>query len=86
MTDNTTQGPVTTDASGQPTKAPQPKVLAATGGSVLGGAVGLIGIYVLETTAKIDIPGPVEGAVFIVVSAILAFVAGYLKRPSANAS
>ena len=74
--------PVTTDEAGIPTSTPQPKVLAATGGSVLGGAIGLIGIYVVESTAHIDIPGPVEGAIFIVVSAVLAFGAGYLKRPS----
>ena len=74
--------PVTTDEAGKPTSTPQPKVLAATGGTVLGGAVAGIGIYIVETAAGIDIPSPVELSVVIVVSTLLTFLAGYFKRPS----
>jgi hypothetical protein len=77
---------VTTDAAGVPTKTPQPKVVAGTVGAGVGAAVSEIGIWLVESTAHIDIPGGVEAAIVIVVTAALGFVAGYLKRPSADAS
>lgn len=74
--------PITTDAAGQPTAAPQPKVLAATSGAVVGGAITTIGIYVFETATAVDLPSLVEGAILTLITAGVAFAAGYIKRPS----
>ena len=77
------QKPVTTDADGQPTATPQPKVYAATVGAGVGTAISTIGIWIIEASAGIDIPAPVELSIGVVVTAGLAFLGGYLKRPSA---
>lgn len=75
-------GPVTTDEAGVPTKAPQPKVIAATTGAVIGGAITTIGIYAFEGVTSIDLPQTVEGAVLTLVVGAVALAAGYIKRPS----
>lgn len=74
--------PMTTDEAGQPTATPQPKVLAAASGAIVGGAITTIGIYVFETTTAVDLPSVVEGAILTLITAGVAFAAGYLKRPS----
>lgn len=74
--------PVTTDAAGEPTPVPQPKVVAAASGAVVGGAISTIGIYAFEGLSGIDLPQPVEGAVLTLIVAGVAFAAGYIKRPS----
>lgn len=57
-----------------------PKVTAATGGAGVGGALGIVLIYILERIPAIgDLPAGVEAAVIVLVSAGLAFLAGYLK-------
>lgn len=76
--------PVTTDGAGKPTPIPQPKVIAATGGTVIGGAIAGVAIWITETAANIDIPGEVEVSIVVIVSTIATFVAGYIKRPSAK--
>lgn len=73
---------ITTDASGQPTNTPQPKVIAATAGAGVGTAVSTIGVYLIETLANVDLPDAIEGAILVLVSAGVAFLAGYIKRPS----
>lgn len=73
---------VTTDELGRPTSEPQPKVLAATAGAGVGAAVSTLAIYLVETLGKIDLPDAVEGAVLVLVSAGVAFLAGYVKRPT----
>lgn len=78
--------PVTTDENGEPTKTPQPKVVAAAAGAGVGEAINTIAVYVIETAAHIDLPVGVELAGGILIAAGLAFVAGYVKRPSAKAS
>lgn len=78
--------PVTSDATGTPTRTPQPKVIAATVGAGVGAAITTIGVYVFESVSKVDLPDTVEGAALVIVTAGLAFLAGYIKRPSANAS
>ena len=55
-----------------------PKVVAASGGAGLGYAVGQIAVYYLEKIGG-DVPPDVEGAMVLVVSAAVAFAAGYLK-------
>lgn len=61
----------------------QPKVKAATVGGGTGGALGIVLIYVLERVPAIgDIPGAVEVAIVLLVSAALAFVAGYFAPDS----
>lgn len=78
--------PVTTNAKGVPTRRPQPKVVAATIGSGVAGAFTTVGVYVFESLSGVDLPGVVEGALFVLVGAVATFVAGYVKRPSPRAS
>jgi hypothetical protein len=73
---------VTTDSTGMPTSRPQPKVLAATAGAGVGAAISTIGVYLIETLGRVDLPDAVEGALLVLVSAGVAFAAGYIKRPS----
>lgn len=77
---------VTTNEYDEPTTLPQPKVVAATIGAGVGGALTIIGVYIVETAARIDIPAPVETAAALVVTSALSFAAGYFKRPSDKAS
>lgn len=77
---------VTTDAAGAPTPTPQPKVIAATVGAGVGAAVSTLGVYLIESLGGIDLPETVEGAILVIITAGLSFAAGYIKRPSANAS
>lgn len=74
--------PVTTDPSGEPTGTPQPKVIAATIGAGVGAALSTVGVYAFETLAQHDLPDVVEGAIGVLVTAAVAFAAGYIKRPS----
>lgn len=64
----------------QADKTPQPKVVAATIGGGVGTAISTIAIWIIEASAKIDIPNEVELAVGVVITAALAFVAGYVKK------
>ena len=73
---------VTTDENGAVTSEPQPKVIAATAGAGVGAATSTIIIYLIETLGRIDLPAAVEGAALVLVSAGVAFLAGYIKRPS----
>lgn len=73
--------PVTTDTNGVPTRKPQPKVISATVGAGLGSAIGEISVWIIEASAGIDVPANVEMAIGVVLTAALAFVSGYLKRP-----
>lgn len=77
------QKPVTTDAEGNPTQTPQPKVIAATVGAGVGTALGVIAVWAFEATTGTDVPEGVELAVGVVLTAGLAFVGGYFKRPGA---
>lgn len=77
---------ITTNEYGEPTATPQPKVLAATTGAGVGAAVTTLGVYVFETATRIDLPSIVEAALLVLVTAGLAFAAGYIKRPSPKAS
>lgn len=61
-------------------KAPQPKVVAATVGAGVGSAVGEIVVWIVEASAAIDIPANVELAIGVVLTAGLAFVGGYWKK------
>lgn len=61
-------------------KRPQNKVWAATGGSVVGVAASTIIVWIVEASAKIDIPESVELAVPVVITAGLTFLAGYYKK------
>lgn len=74
--------PVTTDETGLPSSVPQPKVIAAAGGAGVGAAVTTLTIWLIENLAKIDLPAEVEGAALVLITTGLAFLAGYVKRPS----
>lgn len=75
--------PTTTDGSGSPTLIPQPKVIAGAVGAGVGAATAELGIWIVESTAGIDIPSAIEGSITVLVVALVGFLAGYIKRPSA---
>ena len=60
--------------------APVPKVLAATAGSGLGGAVGIIIVWALSAVGQ-DVPLNIAIAISTVCSVLITFVAGYLAPP-----
>lgn len=64
----------------EPNKTPQPKVVAATSGAGVGGALAVITNWIIEASTGIDIPESVELATVVVFTAGLAFVSGYWKR------
>lgn len=64
----------------EPSKTPQPKVVAATVGAGVGSAIGEIIVWGVEASANINIPGNVELAIGVVLTAGLAFLSGYMKR------
>lgn len=72
----------TTDEAGRPTSSPQPKVVAATAGAGVGAAVSTLAVYLIETLGKIDLPEAVDGAILVLVTAGVSFLAGYLKKPT----
>lgn len=74
---------VTTDGQDQPTATPQPKVIAATIGAGVGAATSTLLVYIIEEAGRIDLPDTVEGAIGVLITAGVAFIAGYIKRPSA---
>lgn len=63
----------------EPSAQPQPKVLAATAGSAVGGAAALLLAWILGMFG-VMVPGEVQGAVSILLVAAGTFVAGYWKR------
>lgn len=81
MSDHSAQPPVTRDAAGNPTSTPDPKVLAATGGTVVGAAAGAVLVYVIETVAGVDLPDGIDASIVTLVAAAVTFVAGYVKHP-----
>lgn len=74
-------GLTTTDAAGEVTAKPTSKVVASTVGAGVGVALANIGVYVIETVAKIDIPEGVELSVGVVLTAGLAYLAGWATKP-----
>lgn len=73
---------VTTDENGGVTKEPQPKVIAATAGSLVGGAVSTITLFLIESLGNLVLPDEVKSAAVVLISAGVAFLAGYIKRPT----
>lgn len=63
-------------------KAPVPKVWAATAGSGFGGAIGAVVVWALGQ-AGVSVPPEIGIAISTICSAIVAFVAGYLTPPKA---
>lgn len=64
----------------EPSKTPQPKVVAATAGAGVGVALGTVVTWIVEASAGIDIPAGVELAIGVILTAGLAFVGGYWKK------
>jgi hypothetical protein len=64
----------------EPSKVPEAKVVAATVGAGVGGALSVIIVFIVQATASIDIPAEVGIALGTVLTAGLAFVGGYFKR------
>lgn len=73
---------VTTDAHGGPTNTPQSKVVASTVGAGIGAALTTITVYLIESLGGIALPEEVKGAAVTLISAGVAFLAGYIKRPT----
>ena len=67
----------------QPTNVPTNKTLAATGGSVVGGALATIIIYFIEQHSG-KLPDPVASAITVLMSAVVTFMAGWLTPHGAN--
>lgn len=57
-----------------------PKVTYAAGGAAVGSAVSTVAVWIVEATARIDVPGEVELAVGVILTAALAFASGWFKR------
>lgn len=57
-----------------------PKVTYATGGAAVGSAVSTVAVWIVEATARIDVPEQVELAFGVILTAGLAFLAGWAKR------
>ena len=55
-----------------------PKVVAASGGAGVGYALGVIAVYYLEQVGG-NVPTRVEDAMLVVLTAALAFGAGWVK-------
>lgn len=73
---------VTTDEHGGPTNKPQAKVVASTVGAGVGAAVSTITLYLIESLAGIALPEEVKSASVVLISAGVAFLAGYVKKPT----
>lgn len=73
---------VTTNEIGEPTARPQPKVVAAASGAAFGAALTTLILWGIETSTKIDLPEAVEGAALVIITTGIAFLAGYIKRPT----
>ncbi len=70
-------------ANPQQTNVPTNKTLAATGGSVVGAALATIIIYVIEPHSG-KLPEAVSGAITVLMSATVTFIAGWLTPHGAN--
>lgn len=70
---------VTTDAAGNPTAAPTPKVVAAT--AAMGILVVVVAILGGITPELLTFAGPWSGPLFAGITALTGFLAGYIKRP-----
>lgn len=62
------------------TAAPARKVVAASGGGAVGGAIAEVVVYVIERW--VALPANVEAAITVVIIALVAFGAGYLVPPA----
>lgn len=59
-----------------------PKVTYATGGAAVGSAVSTVAVWIVEAAARIDVPEQVELAFGVILTAGLAFLAGWAKPQS----
>jgi cobalamin synthase len=67
-----------------PTAKPVRKVIAASAGSGVGGAIAIIVVWLIATFAHADIPDYVTAALTILFGAGAAFIAGYATPPHAS--
>jgi hypothetical protein len=68
--------PEPANPNAQPTNAPTKKTIAATGGTVVGGAIATIILYLIEKYWG-KLPDTVSEAVTVLVSAVFTFSASY---------
>ena len=67
-----------------PSAAPHSKVVGATVGSGVGGAVAILVIWALSTYGHVTLPDSVWSSITLIISTIAAFAIGYIVPPSAN--
>lgn len=70
---------VTTDADGQPTATPAPKVLATA--AVSGALIVLVAVLTAITPDLLSFAGQWAPVLFAGVVALAGFIGGYVKRP-----
>ena len=66
---------------------PRQKVVAATGGSLGGGALAVVALWILKGVlekAGITMPSEVAEAVSVLITGLATFMAGYLMSPGAD--
>lgn len=69
-----------TRAEARAQKKVNPKVTYAAGGAAVGSALSTVVVWIVEASAAIDVPGEVELAFGVILTAGLAFVSGWYKR------
>jgi hypothetical protein len=71
----------------EPTRAPQKKVIAATGGAALGSAIAVILMWIIDSLFKqlgISMPDEVRTALTTVFTTISTFAGGYYTPPGSD--
>lgn len=57
-----------------------PKVSYAAGGAAVGSAIATVAVWIVEASARIEVPSEVELAAGVIVASALAFASGWIKR------
>lgn len=69
-----------TRAEARASKKINPKVTYAAGGAAVGSAIATVAVWIVEATARIEVPGEVALALGVILTAGLSFASGWLKR------
>ena len=68
-----------TRAEARDAKKVNPKVTYAAGGAAVGSAIATVAVWIVEATARLEVPSEVELALGVIVAAGLAFASGWAK-------
>ena len=75
--------PVTVGPDGEPTANPTPKVVGSTVGAGVGAALAAVLVWLL-TLSGLEVPEAVQGAFTVLLSAVVAYVGGWITPPGAR--